>query len=163
MTPREAEVRRAVALLERAFPPTAAGGPWTRERFQVWVDSVIDLEPGRVGQGAAELVRTWGNARAPFPGHLRDAAMAAQSAAGDGGGRLERDAGSGCPECRHEDFRGEWVCDRTSQITHCIDHDVGWRGVLPAREDDEMLPVELQDLARAKVRELSARKRRWPR
>jgi len=62
-----------------------------------------------------------------------------------------QDEGEGCPRCRAEGIRGEWIQahtqglgDRTPQptIVHCQTHNLGWQGRLPDADPGEPMTLE---------------------
>ena len=75
MTENEAEIRRAVSMVQSAFP--SGGGDWAKKRFETWVAAVADLDASAVSEAAAKLVRDWSESfgRSPYPGHLREATV----------------------------------------------------------------------------------------
>lgn len=80
MTENEAKIRRAVSVVQAAFP--SGGGDWSRKRFEAWVAAVDDLDGSAVEDGAYRLVRDWSDdrGRIPYPGHLREYATATAKA-----------------------------------------------------------------------------------
>lgn len=174
MTDREARIRRATAIVERAFFREV----WARDQREVWVDVVIDLEPEDVEAGAVALVKEWTNRARPFPSHLREKSIEARraNAASNGNGHPHVSGiGTGCPEgnrlgvdCRHDQApESTWVSDQKAGLTHCMQHRATWRGLLPD-EDPGELPAEkirqnVEELKRvlaAKLVDRESRRRR---
>ena len=79
MTEEEARNRRAVGLVEAAYPE-GRSPRWPKPRFEVWFEAVCDIDPAAVERGARRLIREWADqhGRPPQPGHLRSYAKAAR-------------------------------------------------------------------------------------